>query len=181
MSHNAEMNRAETGSSHVGTCCGAIQRLVTGWAIAGGLLLMAIIAINVFSVVGGLFGHPFPGDMELTEMGVAIAAFTFLPYAQVSGANVSADFFTARASPRFLAILTLLAASVAFLFSLLLLWRMALGLADQKAYGYTTTILEIPHWIAFIPILISLAFLALAAIATMLDTRQATIKGGQDV
>jgi TRAP-type C4-dicarboxylate transport system permease small subunit len=46
---------------------------------------------------------------------------------------------------------------------------MYFGLLDQKAYDYTTAILQIPHWLAFVPILISLALLALAAVATILE------------
>ena len=45
---------------------------------------------------------------------------------------------------------------------------MWLGMLDQKAYGYTTAILQFPHWIAFIPILVSLLLLALAAAVTLI-------------
>ncbi len=53
---------------------------------------------------------------------------------------------------------------VALGFALLLLWRMYYGMLDQRDYGYTTAILQVPIWCAFVPILISLALLALAAL-----------------
>src|SRR3546814_20206186 len=88
----------------------------------------------------------------MSEIGIAVAAFAFLPYCQLTGANVTADIFASWASPRCIAGFSLLAAIIALAFSLLLLWRMTLGLLDQKAYGYTTAILQFPHWVAFVPI-----------------------------
>ena len=144
-----------------------VQRLVVGWAVAGGLVLLLVVLVNVASVAGAaLLGTPFPGDVELTEMGVAVAAFAFLPYCQLTGANVVADLFTARVSARTRALLAAVGDGVALLFALLLLWRMSLGMLDQRAYGYTTAILGIPIWWGFVPVLISLALLALAALLT---------------
>ena len=144
------------------------QMLVTGWALAGGCALIAVVLINVASVIGGAFGSPFPGDFEMTEVGVAVAAFAFLPYCQLTGANLTADIFTSNASPRTVNLLEALGSFVALGFALLLLSRMYFGMLDQKAFGYTTAILQFPHWIAFIPILISLTLLAIAAIVTLM-------------
>ena len=78
---------------------------ITGWALCGGLVLLGVVLVNAFSIVSGaLANRPFAGDFELTEMGTAIAAFCFLPYAQLTGANVSADIFTTRAGPICLAL-----------------------------------------------------------------------------
>ncbi len=125
---------------------------------------MIVVVINVVSNVGSAaWGKPFAGDFELTEIGVAVAAFCFLPYCQLTGSNVSADIFTAKASAQMITVMAFFGNLTAFVFSLLLLWRMYYGLLDQKSYDYTTTILQFPHWIAFIPILISLVLLAVAA------------------
>ena len=142
--------------------------LINYWALAGGCALIAVVLINVASVIGGAFGSPFPGDFEMTEVGVAVAAFAFLPYCQLTGANVTADIFTSNASPRTVNLLEAFGSFVALGFALLLLSRMYLGMLDQKAFGYTTAILQFPHWIAFIPILISLTLLVIAAIVTLM-------------
>lgn len=145
-----------------------VERLVTAWALAGGLVLLAVVAVTVASVTGGaLFGRPFPGDVELVRMGTAIAAFAFLPYAQLSGANVTADIFTRRASPRTVAVFAAGAAVAALAFAALMLWRMSEGMADYRRYEETTAILEIPHWVAFPPMLASLALLAAAALVNL--------------
>ena len=145
-----------------------LARLAIGlWALLGGLVLCAVVIVNVYSTAAGaIFGTPFSGDFEMTEVGVGVAVFAFLPYCQITGANVTADIFTARASTRTVAVLRFAASIVALGFAALLLWRMSAGLLDQKAYGYTTAILQFPHWIAFIPILASLALLAIASLIT---------------
>src|SRR3546814_14086731 len=64
---------------------------ITAWALLGGLVLVAVVLINVLSVIGGVVWRPFPGDFEMTEIGIAVAAFAFLPYCQLTGANVLSD------------------------------------------------------------------------------------------
>ena len=156
---------------------GAAETLIHVWAIAGGLLLLAVVLVNVLSVVGRIFGQPFPGDFELTEMGVAVAAFAFLPFCQLTDANVTADIFTARASHRWVSGFRLAAAIVALGFALLLAWRMYYGMGDQRTYGYTTAILQVPIWWAFVPILFSLVLLAVASLITLVETGRAVRYG----
>lgn len=145
-----------------------MRRLVEAWALLGGLLLFVIALMTSWSAAAGwLFGRPLPGDVELVEMLTAISVFMFLPYCQLTGANVTADLFTARASPRVVAWLTLIGAVVALAFSLLLLWRMTEGFFDYRKYVETTTILKIPIWAAYLPALASLALLAAAAAASV--------------
>ncbi|MEM1266622.1 MAG: TRAP transporter small permease [Pseudomonadota bacterium] len=152
---------------------GAVAAVVLIWALLGGALLLLLVALNVASVLGGVLWRPFPGDFELTEMGVAVAAFSFLPFAQLTGQNVTADIFTSRAGPRMVALMSTLAAAVATLFAGLLLWRMSLGLLDQRTYGTTTTILQLPIWWAFAPILISLVLLAIASLVSLVEALRA--------
>lgn len=143
-------------------------RLIEVWALIGGAVLLAVVVMNVASILGSaLLGQPFPGDFEMTEVGVAIAAFAFLPYCQLQGGHVTADIFTSGLNRFWISLFGLIGALIGTLFALLLLWRMFDGMLDQKAYGYTTAILQFPHWLAFIPILISLALWALAAGLTL--------------
>ena len=161
---------------------GLARKLIEWWALAGGILLLAVVLMTTWSVFSSaVFGAPFPGDFELTEIGIAVAAFTFLPYCQITGANVSADIFTSRAGRRTVAVLTLLAALVAIGFSLILLWRMWAGMLDYQKYLETTAILQIPLWFGFVPILCSLALLCLAAIISLVESvSEVTSAGPQD-
>lgn len=145
-----------------------VYSLITGWALIGGFVLIAVVLVNSWSILGGtIFNKPFSGDFELTEMGAAIAIFCFLPYCQLVGANVSADIFTINASPRSISVMSIFASLIALAFSGLLLWRMSAGLIDYREYEEFTGILSIPIWWAFIPALISLALLFLAGLMTL--------------
>lgn len=160
---------------------GLARLIITSWALFGGLVLVAVVGVNAYSILAGaIINKPFPGDFELTEMGAAIAAFCFLPYCQLVGANVSADIFTYNAGPRSVAVMSLLAAGAALLFSALLIWRMSHGLSDYIEYSEITGILSIPLWWAFVPALISLVLLALASTITLIEAIQAVAKPRPD-
>jgi TRAP-type C4-dicarboxylate transport system permease small subunit len=146
----------------------AIARAAELWALAGGGVVLALVTANTGSVLAqALTGRPFAGAFELTEIGTAAAVSTFLPWCQLTGANVTADIFTARARPRTVALFALVAAVAATGFAALLARQMALGLIDQRTYGYTTTILQIPIWWVFAVMVASLVLLALAALVTL--------------
>ncbi len=142
----------------------------------GGAVLMGIVLVNAISIsLDILVSKPFPGDFELTEIGVAVAAFCFLPLCQITGSNVSADLFTAKASKLQILMMKLISGLVALGFSALLLWRMWEGLWGYLEYEEVTAILNIPIWMAFIPCLMSLGLLVVAAFLSIVDmfgTRQ---------
>ncbi|WP_029040528.1 TRAP transporter small permease [Cucumibacter marinus] len=157
---------------------GLARRLITWWALAGGFLLMAIVVMSTVSVTGGAtIGRTFPGDFELVQMGVAISVFAFLPYAQLTGANVTADIFTSGLPPRGVAVLTILATVGAIIFMAVMTRQTWLGMFDYIKYPETTAILSIPIWYAFVPIIISLVLLLLAQVITLFDAATTVRKG----
>jgi len=119
------------------------------------------------------FNKPIPGDFEFAEIAVAVAAFSFLPYCQLTGANVRADIFFSRAGPKTLAALSGFSSLVAAAFAALLLWRMSEGMLDYREDGEVTHILGFPVWAAFPPILFSLLLLFLSALLTAFDSVRA--------
>jgi TRAP-type C4-dicarboxylate transport system permease small subunit len=152
------------------TADAALRKIIELWALAGGLLLLAIVLVNAASLAGNIaFHQPVPGDFEVVEVGIAVTVFMFLPYCQLTGANVTADIFTSRAGPRLLSALGILAAVVALIVAIVLLWRMSYGLADYRTYREVTTIYQFPIWYAFVPILISLTLLTAACVLSLLD------------
>ncbi len=147
---------------------GLARSIIRLWALLGGLLLSAVVLLTAFSATMNLLFHaPVPGDFELVEMGVAVAVSAFLPYCQLTYANVTVDIFTAWAGPRLIAALSLLASVVAFAFAVILLWRMVLGMLSYMEYQEYTAIIGIPLWVAFPPFLLSLVLLAVAALITL--------------
>lgn len=151
---------------------GLTHRLIEVWALFGGIVILAVVAIQSISVVTGAFGHPLPGDFELTELGVAVGAFAFLPYCQLTGANVTADIFTSGLGRRWQAVLVFFSAIIALVFSVVMAWRTWIGAQDQFSYDYQTAILQIPIGYAFVPIVISLILVAVAAVVTLAESYQ---------
>ena len=148
-----------------------LKQLIRVWALIGGLLLIAVVMLNAISILADiLFNKPFPGDFELTELGVGIAAFCFLPYCQLTGANVSVDIFTNRMAPFGRRLLELIGHIIVAFFAMLLLWRMSIGLADYIEYEEITGVLSIPIWWAFVPSLFSLLLLVLSSFITIQET-----------
>ncbi len=157
---------------------GLVLRICTAWAVVGGLVLLAVVIVNVASIVSfTVLNVSLLGDFELTEMGVAIAAFAFLPYCQIAGLNVTADIFTARASPFWLSLFSFIGAAIALAFGALMLWRMTLGMIDQKTYDATTAILQVPLWWGYAGCLVSLALLVLASFASLVEALSNMAKG----
>lgn len=133
-----------------------ISGAVDSLALLGGFVLVVVVLINVLAAGMNAVGIGFAGDFELTEMGIAVAAFCFLPLCQRDGAHVAADIFTQKLARPARDFLQHVATFISLVIALLLLWRMSFGLMDQWRYGYQTAILQLPHWAAFVPILLSL-------------------------
>ncbi|MGB0498427.1 MAG: TRAP transporter small permease subunit [Rubricella sp.] len=146
-----------------------LRRVIDVWALLGGAVLVLLVIVNLWSVLAGMIGTAFAGDVELTEMGVAAAAFAFLPFCQLHRQNVRAEVFTRRLGPGTRRGLDALASALALGFAALLLWRMYFGLLDQRSFAYSSTILQIPTWWVYMPVLVSLALLVAAAAMTLAE------------
>jgi TRAP-type C4-dicarboxylate transport system permease small subunit len=149
---------------------GLLRGIIRAWALAGGLIILGLVLITAASALSNLlFNVPFSGEYELAKHFVGIAIFTFLPYCQLTGANVTVDIFTEGLGPRAKAAMLLLASLLAAAFAILLFRQMSLGFGDYIRYPEETAALHIKLWTAFPPILVSLALLLVASLLTALD------------
>jgi len=143
---------------------------ITGWALLGGLLLAGLAVMTAASAVSNiLFARPLSSDYELMKHFVAVAIFMFLPYCQLSGANVSVDIFTERMSDRAKSAMGIVASILAVAFAAMLFRQMWLGMESYIRYPETTPVLRLPLWTAFPPMLLSLALLLVAGLFTAVD------------
>lgn len=147
------MVRRSPGLARPGTLGKALHGAATATAVAGGLLLAAIMVMVVASIVGRNLTSvpllawlgPVPGDFELVEQGMAIALFAFLPYCQIVRGNVAVDFFVASAGARTRAWFAAAGNLLYTVIAALLAWQLYNGYADRLGpYGETTWILGIP-------------------------------------
>ena len=86
------------------------------------LMTAASAASNLF------FNKPFEGDYEVTKHFIAVAVFCFLPYCQLTGANVTVDIFTENVSERAKAAMVAFSSLFAIAFSIIMLRQMSLRL-----------------------------------------------------
>lgn len=135
------------------------------FALAGGFVMLALIGMSLISIIGRkLYSSPIPGDMELIELGSAIAIAAFLPFAEIRGTHIKADAFTLWASPKLKRMLDVLGHFLLFVMAVVLLWRTSLQMSDYYEYGDSSTLLAVPMWVPLLFILPSLLLLAVCAL-----------------
>lgn len=120
------------------------------FALLGGLAASAVGVLTASSIVGrALWSSPIPGDVELTQFGIALAISLCLPWCQLHGANIIVDFFTARAAARTQRLLDGVGAVLLAAMTALLAWRTAVGATSVQDAGETSMILGLPMWIVY--------------------------------
>ncbi len=118
-------------------------------AIAGGLVFVALVAMQIVSIVGRkLFAWPVPGDVELLQMCAAFAASAFFAWCHLMNGDVKVDFFTHNLPPRRVAALDCVGSLLVGSFGALIAWRTAAGALSVRAVGETSAVLGLPVWIA---------------------------------
>jgi len=147
-----------------------LESVCHGFALGGGVVLLALIGISLVSITGRkLLAAPIRGDMELVEMGAAIAIAAFLPLCEIRGLHLKADAFTLWASARAKRALDAFAHALLFIAAAILTWRTTLQVISYHEYGDTSTLLSVPMWLPLACIVPSLALLTLCALARVLD------------
>ena len=142
-------------------------RLCRAFALAGGLVLVAMALMSLASIIGrAVFTKPLLGDYELVQLGCAISVAAFLPFCQMRGGHVLVDFFTANARHSIRATLDTFGALLLGVAAAVFAWRLTAGAIGLAAANDQTTILEIPTWWAVALMVPSFALLAAAGFYT---------------
>lgn len=171
----ASEGRAEPLSPPTRTAAGALLvNVVRWWALGGGILTLLLAFMTAASAVSNIIsGRPFAADHELVKHVIAVAIFMFLPYCQLTGSNVTVDFFTENMSERGKQAMAAFSSLFAIAFSILLLVQMTSGFRSYLQYPEVTPVLKLPLWTAFPPILLSLVLLLGAAFLTLVSSLRA--------
>jgi len=148
----------------------ALEQLARLAAIAGAAIALAVALMVVASVVGrAAFSAPIPGDVELTQFGIAVAISLGLPWCQVRRGNIVVDFFTQRAGARTQRALDAAGALLLALMCALLAWRGAAGAVAVRQAHETSMILALPMWWTYALLAPGLALAALVAVVQALS------------
>ncbi|MEK8050963.1 TRAP transporter small permease [Ideonella sp. DXS22W] len=168
--------------SHAPTPVGGVprwlDRLITGWGLAGGVLFCAIVAMSIVSILGRkLLASPIQGDMELLQMGAAIGSAAFLPLCELYDHHIKVDALTTWMSERGRAVLDTLAHTLLLGVALLLTWRTALYMLEAHENQEVSTLLLVPLWQPVALLVPSFVLLALAALSRVNASLRVAVKG----
>lgn len=126
----------------------AIHLLAKATALAGGIVLLGLVAMIVVSVVGraliwaGL--KPIYGDYEIVEMGVGFAIFAFMPWAHLTRSHAIVTLITDRFGEVVNRVILVITDVMMLVASAFLAWRLYHGMMDKFAYHETTLLLRWP-------------------------------------
>lgn len=144
----------------------ALLRGVSTWfALAAALIGLAVACVSVWSIAGRqLLGRPVLGDVEITQVGIALCISLCLPWCQWQRGQIIVDFFTQRLSDRLRRSLDAAGSVLIASMCLLLAWRTVVGaLASHQAFEQTM-ILGLPLWWAYAGLAPGLALAALVGL-----------------
>ena len=144
---------------------GLLDRAARALAIAGGVLLVAAMAVTVASVGRAAFGRAILGDTELVELLVGVAIAWFMPWCQARRAHVRLEVFTARAPEPVRRALDRAAGLMVALVVALLAWRLIQGGLDAHERGRQTMFLELPLWWGYAAAAIGMVLWTMIALA----------------
>ena len=127
-----------------------LRRLAQTFGLLGAATAGLVALMTVASVVGrALITRPIPGDVELTQLGIALSISLCLGWCQLQGSNILVDFFTQRLPTRQRQRLDAAGALLLGLMCALLSWRTGVGAVSVREAGETSMILALPMWWAY--------------------------------
>ncbi len=139
---------------------------ITRWfAIGGGIVFIGLVAMSLVSIIGRkLAAIPVPGDIEVMQMGTAIAAAAMLAYCEMERHHLRVDFFTANLSATIRHRLDAFSHLVLAIVALLIAWRTGLAAMSLNEAGETSVILGWPVWAVVAGLVPSFLLLAIAGL-----------------
>lgn len=159
-----------------GGLLGLLNHVVTWWAMAGGAVFCALVAMSIVSIVGRkLFSAPIQGDMEILMMGAAIGSAAFLPVCELHDHHIKVDALTTWMSARARAALDVLGHGLLLGAAVLLTWRTGLYVHETQESMEVSPLLLIPIWWPVLAIVPSFVLLALAALHRTMHSLNAAL------
>ncbi len=142
-----------------------LHGLSRAFAIAGGAGFLALVLMSLVSIIGRkLAAAPVPGDIELMQMGGAVAAAAMLPFCEMERQHLRVDFFTARLAPRARQRLDALSHLLLAVVAAVVAWRTGVGALSLREAGESSMMLLWPMWTVVAALVPSFALLAVAGL-----------------
>ena len=142
-----------------------VGRLSSLFALTGGFIMLMLAVTTVASIIGRTtIGQSIEGDYEITEMGLAMAVFLFLPECYLRKGHVIVDLFTAHCKPSTLRFLDTFSDVIFTLVAFTFAYRMRLSGFEAKEYLEQSMLLELPTWWTFIVGVVSMTLCGLCGL-----------------
>ncbi len=150
-----------------------LGQVAHSFALLGGLIMLSLAIITVTSIIGRtFFGSSIEGDFEITEIGLAIAIFLFLPECYLRQGHVVVDLFTSHCKPGTLNFLDRVSDLIFTLVSAVFAYRMSLSGLESYDYIEQTMMLELQVWWVYAVGVVSMAFCAICGLVTLFTKNQ---------
>ena len=138
-------------------------------AVLGGVLLTLITLMTCVSLAGrNTTGWTLVGDVEISGFVAGAAIALFLPWCQLRRANIIVDFFTARASAAWQALLDRTGALALCAVMVLMTWRTGVGGLNAWVSQSGSMMLGLPEWTVYVCMVPPLALTAAIALTQAL-------------
>ena len=127
-----------------------LERLAYIFALTGGFIMLMLAIVTVASIIGrSTIGQSIVGDYEITEMGLGMAIFLFLPKCYQQKGHVVVDLFTAHCKPSTIRTLGIISDLVFTAVSFTFAYQMTLSGFEAKEYLEQSMLLALPTWWTF--------------------------------
>lgn len=150
-------------------------RLISLWALFGGILLLVIVlatAVNAVGFTANMIARSWggnvsglPGYEDAVTMLVGVSALAMFPYCQLHGGHAAVDVFMQKAPAAANRVVSVLSGILVIAVALTMAIMLIYGTLETRSDNTETAVLGWPVWI-FMPFAVASCFLwALAAFA----------------
>lgn len=156
-----------------------VRRLALFWAIAGGVVLLAIVLVTTANAgafaadrVARAWGGSvagLPGYEDFVRLTIGCAALMFFPWAQAQRGHVSVDLFVGYLPDGLRRVLERVWLLVIIALAVFLAWWMIFGMLQARADALVTGVLGWPDWPFYLPGIASLVLWAAVAAIQIRD------------
>jgi len=155
-----------------------LQRVVTLWALLGGLLAIAIVlvtAVNVGAFTLDSIVKPFgfyipalPGYEDFVRLAISVAALSFFPYTQLKRGHVAVDLFVQNFPLWLRTLLDHIWLAFTAVVAIALAYYMWQGMIETRGDNTMTAVLGWQEWPWYFPGVVSMVLWALVALGQFL-------------
>lgn len=156
-----------------------LTKLITSWALFGGVLLLLIVAgttINALGFTANAIARSWggnvpglPGYEDAVTMLIGVAGLAMFPYAQLHGAHAAVDVVMQNAPAALNRGISVLSAFLVVAVALFLAVMLVNGTLETRSDNVETTVLGWPVWIFMPTAVFSCVLWALAAILNLTE------------